>query len=138
MRQPHPPTPYVWNIISDDWVYFQIWWTNGNCVCLQLDQANFLMVHPLLCTWCVYIQFKRKSLISEKSFFNLREKVWSVKNVGIWDQLIMLHYPDVYQPSKPVILQQTRVPNSLPMGVNYVDYEPQGTEVIQACLQTTP
>ena len=24
------------------------------------------------------------------------------------------------------------------MGVNYVDYEPQGTEVIQACLQTTP
>ena len=50
----------------------------------------------------------------------------------------MLHYPDVYQPSKPVILQQTRVPNSLPMGVNYVDYEPQGTEVIQACLHTTP
>ena len=50
----------------------------------------------------------------------------------------MLHYPDVYQPSKPVILQQTRVPNSLLMGVNYVDYEPQGTEVIQACLQTTP
>ena len=53
-------------------------------------------------------------------------------------QLVLLHYPDVYQPSKPVILQQTRVPNSLPMGVNYVDYEPQGTEVIQACLQTTP
>ena len=50
----------------------------------------------------------------------------------------MLHYPDVYQPCKPVILQQTQVPNSLPMGVNYVDYEPQGTEVIQACLQTTP
>ena len=50
----------------------------------------------------------------------------------------MLHYPDVYQPCKPVILQQTWVPNSLPMGVNYVDYEPQGTEVIQACLQTTP
>ena len=50
----------------------------------------------------------------------------------------MLHYPDVYQPSKPVILQKTRVPNSLPMGVNYVDYEPQGTEVTQACLQTTP
>ena len=50
----------------------------------------------------------------------------------------MLHYPDVYQPCKPVVLQQTRVPNSLPMGVNYVDYEPQGTEVIQACLQTTP
>ena len=46
--------------------------------------------------------------------------------------------PDVYQPFKPAILQQTRVPNSLPMGVNYVDYEPQGTEVIQACLQTTP
>ena len=51
---------------------------------------------------------------------------------------ILLHYPDVYQPCKPVILQQTRVPNSLPMGINYVDYEPQGTEVIQACLQTTP
>ena len=51
---------------------------------------------------------------------------------------ILLHYPDVYQPSKPVILQQTWVPNSLLMGVNYVDYEPQGTEVIQACLQTTP
>ena len=48
------------------------------------------------------------------------------------------HYPDVYQPCKPVILQQTRVPNSLPMGVNYVDYKPQGTEVIQACLQITP
>ena len=52
--------------------------------------------------------------------------------------LTLLHYPDVYQPCKPVILQQTRVPNSLPMGINYVDYEPQGTEVIQACLQTTP
>ena len=50
----------------------------------------------------------------------------------------MLHYPDVYQPCKPVILQQTQVPNSLLMGINYVDYEPQGTEVIQACLQTTP
>ena len=52
--------------------------------------------------------------------------------------LMLLHYPDVYQPCNPVILQQTQVPNSLPMGVNYVDYEPQGTEVIQACLQTTP
>ena len=50
----------------------------------------------------------------------------------------ILHYPDVYQPCKPVILQQTQVPNSLPVGVNYVDYEPQGTEVIQAHLQTTP
>ena len=50
----------------------------------------------------------------------------------------LLHYPDVYQPCKPVILQQTQVPNSLLMGINYVDYEPQGTEVIQACLQTTP
>ena len=38
----------------------------------------------------------------------------------------------------PVVFQQTRVPNSLPMGANYVDYEPQGTEVIQVCLQTTP
>ena len=52
--------------------------------------------------------------------------------------LHLLHYPDVYQPSKPVILQQTWVPNSLLKGVNYVNYEPQGTEVIQACLQTTP
>ena len=52
--------------------------------------------------------------------------------------LKLLYNPDVYQPCKPVILQQTRVPNSLPMGINYVDYEPQGTEVIQACLQTTP
>ena len=50
----------------------------------------------------------------------------------------MLHYPDMYQPCKSVVLQQTWVPNSLPMGANYVDYEPQGTEVIQACLQTTP
>ena len=50
---------------------------------------------------------------------------------------LVLHYPDVYQPCKPVILQQTQVPNSLLMGINYVDYEPQGTEVIQACLQTT-
>ena len=50
----------------------------------------------------------------------------------------VLHYPDVYQPCKPVILQQTWVPNILPMGANYVDYEPQETEVIQACLQTTP
>ena len=50
----------------------------------------------------------------------------------------VLYYPDVYQPCKPIILQQTRVPNSLPKGANYVDYEPQGTEVIQACLQTTP
>ena len=38
----------------------------------------------------------------------------------------------------PVVFQQTRVPNSLPMGANYVDYEPQGTEVIQVNLQTTP
>ena len=38
----------------------------------------------------------------------------------------------------PVVFQQTRVPNSLPMGANYADYEPQGTEVIQVCLQTTP
>ena len=39
--------------------------------------------------------------------------------------------------ARPVVFQQTRVPNSLPMGANYVDYEPQGTEVIQVCLQTT-
>ena len=54
------------------------------------------------------------------------------------DTLLLLHYPDAYQPCKPVVLQQTWVPNSLLMGANYVDYEPQGTEVIQACLQTTP
>ena len=61
--------------------------------------------------------------------------------VPVFSQVIpfpLLHYPDVYQTCKPVILQQTRVPNSLLMGINYVDYEPQGTEVIQACLQTTP
>ena len=40
--------------------------------------------------------------------------------------------------AKPVVFQQTWVPNSLLMGANYVDYEPQGTEVIQVCLQTTP
>ena len=50
----------------------------------------------------------------------------------------MLHYHDVYLPCKPVVLQQTQVPNSLPTGANYVDYEPQVTEVIQVCLQTTP
>ena len=49
----------------------------------------------------------------------------------------MLLYPDVHQPCKPVVLQQTWVPNSSSMGANYVDYEPQVTEVIQACLQTT-
>ena len=68
------------------------------------------------------------------AFFAVSRTVASI--VGF--STILLHYPDVYQPCKPVILQQTRVPNSLPMGINYVDYEPQGTEVIQACLQTTP
>ena len=51
---------------------------------------------------------------------------------------LLLHYPDVYQPCKPVAIQQTWVPNSFPMGASYVDYEPYGTEVIQVCLQTTP
>ena len=53
-------------------------------------------------------------------------------------KVLLLRYRDVYQPCKPVVLQQTRVPKSLPMGANYVDYEPQGIEVIQVCLQTTP
>ena len=66
------------------------------------------------------------------------ECVIEVTNYQDFLKVLLLHYPDVYQPCKPVILQQTRVPNSLPMGINYVDYEPQGTEVIQACLQTTP
>ena len=50
----------------------------------------------------------------------------------------MLCYHDVYPPCKPVVFQQTQVPKSLLMGANYVDYDPQGTEVIQVCLQTTP
>ena len=50
----------------------------------------------------------------------------------------MLHYPGVCPPLKPGSFQQTRVPNSLLMGVNYVDYVPQGTEVIPVYLQTTP
>ena len=50
----------------------------------------------------------------------------------------MLHYPGVCPPLKPDIFQQTRVPNGLLMGVNYVDYEPQGTELIPIHLQTTP
>ena len=50
----------------------------------------------------------------------------------------ILHYRGVCLPLKPGSFQQTRVPNSLPMGVNYVDYEPQGTEVIPVYLQTTP
>ena len=50
----------------------------------------------------------------------------------------MLHNPGVCPPLKPGSFQQTRVPNSLPMGVNYVDYEPQGTEVIPIHFQSTP
>ena len=50
----------------------------------------------------------------------------------------MLHFPGVSLPLKPGSFQQTRVPNILSMGVNYVDYEPQGTEVIPVYLQTTP
>ena len=46
---------------------------------------------------------------------------------------MLLHYPDVYQPCKPAVLQQTWVPNSLPMRVNYVDYEPQVTGVNNFC-----
>ena len=50
----------------------------------------------------------------------------------------MLCYRGVGLPLKPGSFQQTKVPNSLLMGVNYVDYEPQGTEVIPVYLQTTP
>ena len=50
----------------------------------------------------------------------------------------MLHYCVCAYHQWPVVFQQTQVPKSLPMGVNYVDYEPQRTEVIQVCLQTTP
>ena len=46
--------------------------------------------------------------------------------------------PCVCHHARPVVFQQTRVPNSLLMGANSVDYEPQGTEVIQVCLQTIP
>ena len=48
----------------------------------------------------------------------------------------MLHYPGVCPPLKPGSFQQTRVPNSLLMEVNYVDSEPQGTEVIPVHIQT--
>ena len=50
----------------------------------------------------------------------------------------MLYNPGVCPPLKPGSFQQTRVPNSLLMGVNYVDYEPQGTEVIPIHFQPTP
>ena len=53
-------------------------------------------------------------------------------------QTLMLRYRGVCHHARPVVFQQTQVPNSLPMGANSVDYEPQGTEVIQVCLQTTP
>ena len=57
----------------------------------------------------------------------------------LWSNLwLVLRYHGVCLPLKPGSFQQTRVPNSLPMGVNYVDYEPQGTEVIPVYLQTTP
>ena len=52
--------------------------------------------------------------------------------------VLVLRYCGVHKPCKPVVLQQTQVPNSLPIEANCVDYEPQGTEVIQVCLQTTP
>ena len=50
----------------------------------------------------------------------------------------MLCYHGVCHHEGPVVFQQTQVPNNLLMGANYVDYEPQGTEVIQVHLQTTP
>ena len=42
----------------------------------NLTRLVFVMVHALLYTWYVYIQFNRKGLISEKKLFNLRDKVW--------------------------------------------------------------
>ena len=50
----------------------------------------------------------------------------------------MLRYRGVCLPCKASSLSATLVPNSLLMGANYVDYEPQGNEVIQVHLQTTP
>ena len=50
----------------------------------------------------------------------------------------MLHNLGVCPPLKPGSFQQTRVPNSLPMGVNLVDYEPQGNAVIPIHFQSTP
>ena len=52
--------------------------------------------------------------------------------------LVLLHNPGVCPPLKPGSCQQTRVPHSLLMGVNYVDYEPQGTAVIPIHFHTTP
>ena len=84
-------------------------------------------------TWKV-----QTALFYEQSFLFDHAFMENHVHIEAWGTYPLLHYPDVYQPCKPVILQQTRVPNSLPMGINYIDYEPQGTEVIQACLQTTP
>ena len=54
------------------------------------------------------------------------------------NKLVLLCYCGVCHHARPVVFQQTQVPDSLPMGANYVDYEPQGTEVTQVHLQTTP
>ena len=44
---PHPPTPYAWNIISDDdWAYFQIWYTNWNCMF-----ATWPLISEKVCSW---------------------------------------------------------------------------------------
>ena len=58
-------------------------------------------------------------------------------NSDITNDITMLHNPGVCPPLQPGSFQQTRVPNSLLMGVNYVDYEPQGTEVIPIHFQST-
>ena len=55
-----------------------------------------------------------------------------------YNQIDVVVLPWCVSPCKASSLSATRVPNSLPMGANSVDYEPQGTEVIQVCLQTTP
>ena len=84
-----------------------------------------------------YTWLKEKRLFG----FNLEIKLLEVirnQSDPVQHIIALLCYHGVYQPYKPVVLQQTLVPNSLPMGANYADYEPQGIEVIQVCLQTTP
>ena len=52
--------------------------------------------------------------------------------------ILMLHYLGVcHTINCPLVFQQRRVPNSLLMGVNSVDYEPQGTEVIMSTYRLT-
>ena len=66
--------------------------------------------------------------------------LWTIPCVMVRNKDVdeLLRFLGEGPPLKPSSFQQTRVPNSLPMGVNYVDYEPQGTEVIPVYLQTAP